>query len=174
MSLIDAKTIISKFGLERHPEGGWYKRTYTSKVMREGFANQGLRPVCTAIYYLLYAKDFSAFHRLQADEMWHFYYGNSLTLYHFDPVGNLHSQVLGNAIIDPHACYQFNIPANEWFAAETNGTEGFSLVGCTVAPGFTFEDFELADRQALIDQYPEHSAIITRLTQTTGFARKPM
>lgn len=156
--MADATTWIDRLGLEPHPEGGYYKRTYRSPVSVSGDElpdHRGDRPTATAIYYLLEADDCSAFHRLQSDELWQFHHGSPLTLYLLDD--GLTRIELGRDQ------FQAVIPAGTWFGAELTDNEGFALVGCVVTPGFDFEEFELAG-PALAEEYPAHQELIERLT----------
>ena len=158
--------IIKRLDLQPHPEGGFYRRTYRSDehIMRtnaDGTSTQ--RYASTSIYYLLHAQAYSAWHRIDADEMWHFYAGDSLLIHMLDEHGAWKVQRLGNMLHGPDAVFQFVVPAGCWFAAEREGSQGYSLVGCTVAPGFEFETFELADAQTLLRRYPEHETVIRRL-----------
>ncbi len=155
---------IDRLDLEPHPEGGYYAETYTSDVvvkeptLPERYA--GDRPTLTSIYYLLEADDYSAFHRLASDELWHFYYGDPITLYLLDE--SLETITLGVERL------QALIPNGTWFAAETvaqpDAAAGYSLVGCDVSPGFAFDDFELATSE-LSSTYPAHSELIERLVR---------
>jgi uncharacterized protein len=159
---------IKKFQLEPHPEGGYYRQTYRSDVLLPKQALpakfSGPRPASTAIYFLLEGEDFSAFHRLQSDELWHFHLGGSLTVHIIEPEGHYARIQLGN---NPEAgeVFQAVVKAGCWFASEVKDRESFALVGCTVAPGFDFEDFELAKRDELQKTYPQHSERIEGLTR---------
>ncbi|MCS7057700.1 MAG: cupin domain-containing protein [Meiothermus sp.] len=159
---------IERLELIRHPEGGYYRQTYRAAEELDGTALParygGSRPFSTAIYYLLEHPDFSAFHRLQSDEVWHFYLGAPLTLWLISPSGELKVFSLGP---DPTRGQQFQavVPAGHWFAASLEEPRSFALVGCTVAPGFDFADLELAERHALIGRFPQHRALIERLTR---------
>jgi hypothetical protein len=160
-------TLIEKLGLIRHPEGGWYRETYRSKEtapadtlpVRFG----GDRSFCTAIYFLLGKEDVSVFHRIKSDEMWHFHAGSTLTVHILTPNGEYRAIRLG-----PHLevgeTYQAVVPAGCWFGAEVSGDGEYALVGCTVAPGFDFADFETGSRDSLIKQFPEHTELILHLT----------
>ena len=117
-----------------------------------------------AFIFFLEAGGFSAFHRIASDELWHFYDGYSLAIYEIKPDGSLTKHLLGKDI-ENGASLQVLIPAGSWFASRVEVTDGFTLCGCTVAPGFDFEDFELADRDQLITEYPQHEALITSLTR---------
>jgi predicted cupin superfamily sugar epimerase len=124
---------------------------------------KGNRNACTHIYFLLEKNQFSAFHRIRFDELWHFYAGDPLTVYEIDKAGILHKHVLGN---DPSKGQSLFccINAGSWFGSRTDKGGEYSLVGCTVAPGFDFEDFELAKRDQLTYEFPEHKEIISLLT----------
>jgi uncharacterized protein len=163
----DAAYWIQKLELQPHPEGGFYRQTYRadlflSKDALPGF--KGPRPAATAIYFLLDNKNFSAFHRLQSDELWHFYLGASLVVHVIEANGVYFKIQLGS---DPEGgeVLQAVVKAGCWFASEVRDGESFALVGCTVAPGFDFEDFELANRQELVRSYPEYREVIHRLTR---------
>lgn len=160
-----AEEWIARLGLERHPEGGWFRQTYRSPESLPATALPSrfptAHPVSTAIYFLLRGSEFSALHRLKADEIWHFYDGSPLTLHVIAPDGAASSLALGPG------SFQAVVPAGCWFGAvlDDASPESFALVGCTVAPGFVLEDFELADRVRLIEQYPQHRALIERFTR---------
>jgi predicted cupin superfamily sugar epimerase len=154
--------IIQKLELQPHPEGGLYRRTYCASE-RITKADGAQRHASTGIYYLLHVDAYSAWHRIDADEMWHFYAGDSLLIHMLDEHGDWKVQRLGNMLQEPNAVFQCVVPAGCWFAAEREGPQGYSLAGCTVAPGFEFASFELADTQALLACYPAHEAIIRRL-----------
>jgi len=163
----DAKQLIKVLNLHPHPEGGYYKRTYESDnlVMSSIHSQAEKRRAGTAIYYLLQQPDFSAWHRLKSDELWHFYAGDTVYIHVIDKDGMLTSKKLGDKLNEPDAEYQHIIRAGSWFAAELEKEDGFILLGCTVSPGFEFSDFELADRDQLIALYPQHNQIITKLTR---------
>jgi hypothetical protein len=163
----DAAYYIQRLGLTKHVEGGAYKETYrSSKVLTRsaiGDAFKGDRNASTAIYFLLEYGQFSALHRIAADELWHFYDGNALTIYEINKEGRLIIHTLGRDL-ERGESFQILIKAGSWFGARCNAEEGFSLVGCTVAPGFDFEDFELAERGELVQLYPACEKIIRELT----------
>jgi predicted cupin superfamily sugar epimerase len=106
---------------------------------------------------------FSAFHQIASDEGWHFYDGDPLTVYEIQLDGKLIIHKLGRNL-DAGESFQCMIKAGSWFGSRCETQEGFSLVGCTVAPGFDFADFSLADRQELSRQFPQHSTLIESLT----------
>ncbi|MFT3947416.1 MAG: cupin domain-containing protein [Agriterribacter sp.] len=108
------------------------------------------------------AGKFLAFHKIKSDECWHFYAGQTLLIHVIDPDGHLTTTKLGSHI-DSGEIFQYIVPAGYWFAGEPDVNTSFSFVGCTVAPGFSFEDFELADAEKLSAQYPQHKNLIQRL-----------
>ena len=158
---------IKTLGLIRHPEGGYFKETYRSgeviskHAMPERF--NGDRVFSTCIYFLLVKKEFSKFHTIQQDEVWHFYEGSSLTIHVIDQTGAYVTLRLGRNI-EAGDRFQAVVPAGCWFAAAVNDHQAYALVGCTVAPGFDFDDFEMADRDRLSQLYPEHKDIIEKFT----------
>lgn len=168
MKNVDAKYWIDRLRLEPHPEGGFFRQTYRSDVviareaLPEGFS--GERRASTAIYFLLEGENFSAFHRLRSDELWHFYAGSPVTVDVLHPDGKHSSILLGN---DPEAgqMFQANVPAGRWFASHVQDWKSFAVVGCTVAPGFDFEDFEMAKRDELVAAYPQHRELVEQLTR---------
>lgn len=164
---MNAEYWIEKLELEAHPEGGYFRQTYKSDLLiaheaLPGFA--GARAASTAIYFLIEGKNFSAFHRLGSDEMWHFYAGSPLAVHVIEPVGAYSSILLGS---DPEAgqTFQAVVRAGCWFASHVADWKSWALVGCTVAPGFEFADFEMAKREELSAQYPQHREMIRRLTR---------
>jgi len=165
-STITATKLIEQLKLQAHPEGGWYRRTYQSveiinaAALPKRFGEN--RNISTAIFYLLEKGNFSAFHRIKSDEVWHFYMGDPLMIHVIYPSGELSTIILGNDFEkDQH--FQYTVPAGCWFASEPAPASEYSLVGCTVAPGFDFDDFELADVVVLEEIYPRHKEIIKRL-----------
>ena len=164
----NARYWIEKLRLEPHPEGGYFRQTYRSEVViaREalpaGFT--GARAASTAIYFLLEGRNFSAFHRLRSDEVWHFYAGEPLMVHVIDRAGKYSSIRLGRDL-DEGEVPQAVVPAGCWFASHMADWSSFAVVGCTVAPGFDFEDFEMAKREELVARYPQHGVLIERLTR---------
>lgn len=161
---------IKKFSLKQHPEGGYFTETYRSSEIIEKDALperfKGSRCFSTGIYFLLEAHHFSAFHRIQSDEMWHFYAGDALEIFVIESeTGNLEIIRLGN---DPEKeeTFQAVVPAGSWFASRPCAGSSYALVGCTVSPGFDFEDFEMAERTALQTLFPQHSGLIRELTRS--------
>lgn len=169
--ILTAAHLIHKFGLEQHPEGGWYKETYKSNEIYPAAALperfKGGRFFSTAIYFLLEENDHSAFHRIKSDECWHFYAGDPLLVYILDEKGAMKVVQLGSDI-GKGLLFQYVVPANTWFASKPATGASFSFVGCTVSPGFDFADFEIADSDILSQLFPEHETIIREL----GIGRK--
>ncbi|MDZ7604755.1 MAG: cupin domain-containing protein [Cyclobacteriaceae bacterium] len=158
---------IAKLGLKSHQEGGYFAESYRSDELLSGAClpvrYRSERSTGTAIYFLLKEKGFSAFHRLQSDETWHFYTGSPFEIFVLTNDGDLVHFLLGN---NPEAgeVFQLTILRGKWFAARLVDQSGFGLAGCTVAPGFHFDDFELAKRKKLAAEFPRHNQLITELT----------
>ncbi|MCK5704471.1 MAG: cupin domain-containing protein [Cyclobacteriaceae bacterium] len=158
---------IDKLNLEKHPEGGYFREAYRSdeNIEKGALPNRynSDRSIATSIYFLLKGDDFSGFHRIQSDETWHFYLGTTLELFVLGDDGQLNCQLLGQ---NPEAGenFQITIPRNHWFGARVVDKNSYALLGCTVAPGFHFDDFELAEREDLIKLFPQHTLIIQELT----------
>lgn len=166
MDKSDAACWIKQLGLIRHPEGGWFVETYRSMESLSGSALPkrflGARSFCTAIYFLLEQGDFSALHRIKSDELWHFYAGGRLNIEVISPAGLYEQKILGNDPVSGES-FQAVVSAGSWFGAEA--VNGFALVGCTVAPGFDFSDFELGRCEELNRQFPQHDELIRRMTR---------
>ncbi|MEX3965488.1 cupin domain-containing protein [Paraburkholderia sp. EG286B] len=165
--------LIRRFGLEPHPEGGYYSETYRADklVRRDGAAAaEGTRAASTAIYFLLAEGAYSAWHRIRSDELWHFYAGSPLEIHSIDERGVLSTRKLGHALDHPGTVFQAVVPAGHWFAARCCDPSTYALVGCTVAPGFEFSEFEIADANALAGKYPLHRSIIELLGKPASVA----
>ncbi len=159
---------VEKYEMQPHPEGGYFAETYRAaeqipQAALPGRFNGG-RAFSTAIYFLLEGHHFSALHRIQADEVWHFYTGGPLQIFVIHPG----SGVLEIIRLGPHPeggeVFQAVVPAGAWFGSRPVAGGAYSLVGCTVAPGFDFADFELAERAALLAEFPQHEKVIEDLT----------
>lgn len=165
---LTAQDWIQKLGLERHPEGGYFKQTYRAALTLDEDALpatfHGPRSASTAIYFLIGGDDFSALHRLAADEVWHFHLGSPMEVHSIDPTGKHRVATLGHNI-DSGQLLQYVVPGGCWFGSCMVEQQSFALVGCTVAPGFDFADFEMGDRNRLMREYPQHTAIVERLTR---------
>ncbi len=161
--------LIKTLALTPHPEGGYYKETYRSKgsIAKTSLPNEfdGARNYCTSIYFLLPSDSFSAFHKIKQDEIWNYHEGSALQIHQISPEGIYSYVILGNNLSLGQQ-FQHVVPANYWFAATVIQQNSYTLVGCTVAPGFDFNDFILANRQQLATKFPQHKAIINKLTQS--------
>ena len=158
--------IVDHYKMLPHPEGGYYKETYRSPEQIDVDALparfNGNRNFSTAIYFLLEKGNFSAFHRIQSDETWHFYAGQALNIYILQENGVLEIIQLGPEILKGQT-FQATVPAGCWFASAPADNSAFSFVGCTVAPGFDFMDFELAKANELKAAFPIHAELISKL-----------
>jgi len=168
MSARDPKAAerVAQLGLRPHPEGGWFRETYRSEELVSALPARfpGPRNFSTAIYFLLESGNFSAFHRIRSDELWHFYAGDALEVIEIDEQGKLIVTSLGSDAANGEL-FQHLVPAGRWFASRVKDGGSYSLVGCTVAPGFDFADFEMAARDALSAEFPEHKTIVEALTR---------
>lgn len=159
---------IDRLQLRQHPEGGYFRQTYAAEVslplscLPVGFT--GERAASTAIYFLLEKGNFSAFHRIRSDEVWHFYVGDPVEIVVLDQHGAVETIHLGSQV-DREQTLQAVVRAGNWFASRLFRSGSLALVGCTVAPGFHFDDFELARRDELTAAYPQHRELIRALTR---------
>lgn len=147
-------------GLKPHPEGGFFLETYRSSEFIP--TCNGDRNTSTAIYYLLTDSTYSRMHRICADEIFHFYLGDpveQLTLFHD---GTFRIGFLGNDIELGHRP-QLVVPGGSWQGARLQSGGKFALLGTTVAPGFSFEDFEIGDAETLAASFPDAAKIIRSL-----------
>lgn len=160
--------LIQQFNLQPHPEGGYFKETYRSNgripinVLPEGYS--GDRNHSTCIYFLLTSDTFSAFHRIHQDEIWHFYDGSPILLHMISDRGEYSNITIGTHF-DAGQTPQFVVPGGYWFAAEVLEKDTYSFVGCTVSPGFHFDDFQLPSQKELLEIFPKHKEIIEKLTR---------
>jgi len=160
---MNAETIIRQLDLKPHPEGGFYREVHRSGRLTSFPGFTGPRSICTSILFLLSGDDFSTFHRIRQEEIWHFYAGSALQLHLFE-----HG-------LSPYRCLSLGknlakketpvivVPAGSAQAAETKGK--WTLAGCTVAPGFDFSDFTIADKAELLADFPNDAQIILRLSR---------
>jgi predicted cupin superfamily sugar epimerase len=155
--MISVEEIIRKFDLQKHPEGGYFKESYRSSetISREALPSRylGDRSFSTAIYFLLPSGTVSRLHRIASDEIWHFYLGAPLELLQVSPDGKMEKVILGLDVAAGQKL-QHVVPAGYWFGARPADGSAYSFVGCTVAPGFDFADFELADAEDLSRRLP--------------------
>ena len=170
----DATRWIAALGLTPHPEGGWFHESWRAPETVEAPALPARfgrsHRLGTAIYYLLRAGEFSRLHRLSADEVWHLYAGGPLVLNVLDPDGGARRLVLGLGVAAGERP-QWVVPHGSWFGAEPGPGAPYALVGCTVAPGFEYADFEIGERTALLASHPGQRELIERLTAAEGPAR---
>jgi predicted cupin superfamily sugar epimerase len=163
-----AQKYIKQLQLKKHPEGGYFREVYRSAelILPQHLPKRYMssRHFSTSIYFLLEGKQFSSFHFLQSDELWHFYDGGTVLLYVINKEGELVTKKLGK---EKDCELQLTIEKHNWFAAEIEDKKSFALFGCTVSPGFEFEDFELGKRDTLLKIFPQHSALIRRLTKSS-------
>ncbi|MER7149467.1 cupin domain-containing protein [Streptomyces lydicus] len=155
------EALIAFYGLEPLPrEGGRFRQTWAGPPRPDG------RPEGTAIVMLLTAEpgDFSALHRLPADEIWHFYGGDPLSLLLLAEGRPARTALLGPDVLGGQHV-QFTVPAGTWMAAEVADGGAWSLFGCTMAPGFTYQDYEHGDAAELAARFPQEAARITALSR---------
>jgi uncharacterized protein len=152
----EASLLIQTLGLRPHPEGGYFAETFRSEISVDSHA--GRRDAMTSIYYLLTGDVFSAFHRISSDEIWHHYAGARMTIDSID--AGVHREF----VIGDGNRWQIAIRAGLWFAAHV--AEGdYALIGCDVAPGFEFTDFEIGSREQLLALFPHLSSLVVRWTR---------
>ena len=163
----EAEKIIKILELKPHPEGGYFSEVYRCEELIE---RSNLPPRysqnhshSTSIYFLLNKNDKSHFHKLLSDEIWHFYSGSTIVLYCIDVDGNFSKLRLG-INFEKTELPQIVIKRNTWFAAEVEDKNSYSLIGCTVSPGFEFTDFELGAQEKLLQQFPQHAELIKLFT----------
>ena len=158
--------LTERFKLQPHPEGGFYAETYRGTEMVS--TPVGERACSTAIYFLMTPGNVSRLHRIKSDEAWHFYLGGPMTVVELID-GTAKCTTLGQDVLstDTPQSVQYVVKANTWFGSFPNDGSPYSLVGCTVAPGFDFADFELGSRAALLAEFPSAEAqpLIEKLTE---------
>jgi len=163
-----AEEWIEALQLQRHPEGGWFREVYRANevIPHAALPNRfsGDRSFSTAIYFLLNKTDFSALHRIQQDELWHFYDGAALTVHMIDHAGSYSTVTLGRNVQAGEALMAV-ISAGWLFGATVTDQGSYALAGCTVAPGFDFADFEMPGREQLLAEYPQHEHLVEKLTR---------
>jgi predicted cupin superfamily sugar epimerase len=163
-----ADELIRRLGLQPHPkEGGFFRETYRAEdvwpasVLPARYG--GDRRASTAIYYLLTPTTFSALHRLRSDEVFHFYLGSPVRMLQLWPDGTGRTVVLGPDLAAGHAL-QVVVPRGVWQGSLLEPGGDFALLGCTVAPGFEYADYESGRQAELVAQYPAFADLIGRLT----------
>jgi predicted cupin superfamily sugar epimerase len=160
-----AQEIIARLGLEPHPERGWYVESYRAALGVDAQPHGGRRSASTAIYFLICADQPSTkLHRLRSDELFHLYEGGPLDVLLLADGQPPSVRRLGLDFARGERP-QLVIPAGSWFGAELVSGASHCLIGCTVAPGFEFSDFELAQGDALVEQFPEAAPRIRRMLE---------
>lgn len=154
MSLHRTDELIERYQLQSHPEGGYFAETYRSEVLVD--TPRGKRSASTAITFLLKAGDVSHFHRIESDELWHFYEGGDLEIHEL--IDGDHRVTILNRNNPQHT-----VQAGLWFASKPADQSDYSFVGCTVAPGFDFADFEMANKEQLQKEFPKLVSILEKL-----------
>ena len=157
--------VIEKLQLEPLPlEGGYFRRSYETEQeldLGKGFK----QPLGTAIYFLLTPNNFSALHWLEEDELYHFYLGDPVELFELTPNKPIKRTILGPAIDQGHQV-QYPVLRKQWHGSRLIIGGQWALLGTTMAPGFSWEDFKLGERDALIQAFPDCKSTITSLTRT--------
>lgn len=151
---------INHLQLQPHPEGGFYREVFRSEMEVMRSPSLLAKRACTSIYYLLEGGDFSGFHRIASDEIWYFHKGSPLHIHVIDEnsehlILELSDEATGGLSVV--------VKAGLWFAAEIPSKKGFTLVSCAVAPGFEFDEFEMADKEQLTTLYPRYSELFVKL-----------
>ena len=158
--------VIRLLNLAPHPEGGHYREIYRSPECIPAHAlperYSGDRAFSTTILFLLGRGGRSRLHRLASDEVWHYHLGGPLDLWEITPSGAVRRTTLGPDL-DAGQHVAHSVPAGTWLGAENTESSPWTLVGCTVAPGFTFQDFELGDPEALLALAPDAADLVRRL-----------
>ncbi len=158
-----AEEWIDRLELAHHPEGGFYRETYRSEDRITIGEENHDRSASTAIYFLVSREEPSRFHRLRSDEVWHFHDGQTLRLHLLDPKSGEYRALRLGLESEEGIRPQQIVPGGVWFAAEVESS-GYTLAGCTVAPGFEFQDFAMAKKSDLLDRFPSERELINRLT----------
>lgn len=155
----------SRLGLVPHPEGGFYKETYrSSRQIQNSKQDASARALSTAIYYLLTADTFSELHSLSADEIFHFYLGDTVELLRLGADGDSEVIWLGQDVCGGEQL-QALLPAGDIFGCRLKGGGTFALMGTTVAPGFDFADYVRGNRQELLERFADRRDLILALTR---------
>jgi len=168
--MLTADDLVRRLALQPHPEGGFFHEMYRADERIEAEAlppRYGSKRVFgTAIYYLLTPDTFSELHRLESDEVYHFYLGDPVEQLRLFSNGRGEVVVLGNDLAAGQQP-QVVVPRGVWqgLRIREGGAHGYSLLGCTMAPGFEFDDFESGMRAALREAYPEFDEMILELTR---------
>lgn len=163
----DYRSIIERLNLLPHPEGGYYRRNWQSVLQAEtqdanGKILHALRSIGSSILFLLPSQQVSMWHRVACDEMWHYYHGSSLCLHLLSAASGYSRHVLG-LDLEHDELPQFIIPRGTWFCGEVMEEDSFSFCGCTLWPSFSFADFDFAQQDELLAEFPDHKDLINRI-----------
>lgn len=157
-----AAQIISLLNLSPLPgEGGYFYQSFKSKEL--GNSILGTRPACTAIFYLVTPDSFSKLHRVKQDEIFHFYLGSPVEMLQISPTGKLQRFILGPDLVNAQKL-QLVVPKLTWQGTKLCKGGEWALMGCTIAPGFEFEDLEIKSCEELSQLYPTHATAIKQFT----------
>jgi len=163
-----AKYYIDKLKLKKHPEGGYYNEIYSAGEIIEAdvlpVRYEGARVFSTSIFFLLEGEQISSLHKLKSDEIWHFYDGSTINIYIISSNGKLEKRTLGRKLENDEVI-QTVIEKDNWFGADLSDKNSYGLIGCTVAPGFDFDDFEIGKREELLKKFPDQKDIILNITK---------
>jgi len=159
--LNEVEALVDHYNMEAHPEGGWYREIYRSDLSVIVDSNE--RQILTSIYFLLTDQNVSKFHSIKSDELWYYHSGSALTVHCITPNGVYNQLKIGPNYQNGEQ-FQALVPKGTIFASTVDIPNGFSMVGCAVAPGFNFEDFKLYSESELMAIFPQHQNIIKRLT----------
>lgn len=167
---ISADELKARLHLEPHPrEGGWFRETWKADQALPASAlparYAGQRAAGTAIYYLLEPNSFSEMHRLQSDEIFHFYLGDPVEMVHLFADGSGRRVVLGSDVASGQ-WPQMIVPKGVWQGSRLVAGGQLALLGCTVSPGFEYEDYESGSRDDLVRDWPEWRELIHALTRS--------
>lgn len=156
---------VEHLQMQPHPEGGYFKENYRAEQTYKFTGFDGVRSVATSIYFLLEGHHFSALHRIKSDEMWHFYDGGPLLIFTIDPESGAAELLRLGLDMAAGERPQHVVKAGHWFGSLPASVNSYSLVGCTVSPGFDFADFEMPGKTYFLDKFPQHREWIERLTR---------
>jgi predicted cupin superfamily sugar epimerase len=159
----DIQSIINKLQLLPHVEGGYYRETYRSEQLHQTSGGP-LRSLSTLIYFLLPSGRYSKFHKIASDELWLYHLGAPVAIHQLLNDGTLQTDILGSDIEEGQQL-QVLIPAGTLFGAEVLGVDTFALSACMVSPGFDFADFNLYNKEVLLEMFPQQAEVIERLHQ---------
>ena len=159
----DIQRLVDQLQLQPHIEGGFYRETYRSKESINNAQGQ-IRHLSTLIYFLLPSGRYSKFHKIASDEIWLYQQGAPVAIHLLLEDGTHKIEVLGQDINNGEQL-QVIIPAGTLFGAEVVGENTFALSACMVSPGFDFADFQLMEKDELIEMFPQHTSIINHIHQ---------